>query len=67
MPVMDGYEATRRIRALENKALADIPIIAMTANAFEDDRQNALEAGMNAHLTKPVDIKSLKETLSQFS
>lgn len=63
MPVMDGYEATRRIRALENRQLANIPIFAMTANAFEEDRKNALEAGMNDHLTKPVDVNKLKEAL----
>ena len=67
MPVMDGYEATRRIRALENKELANIPIIAMTANAFEEDRQNALAAGMNAHLIKPIEIDKLKETLAKFA
>ena len=63
MPVMDGYEASRRIRELDNQELANIPIIAMTANAFEEDRQDALAAGMNAHVAKPVDVKILKETL----
>ncbi len=66
MPVMNGYEATGRIRELEDKDLADIPIIAMTANAFDEDRQNALDAGMNAHLTKPIDVKELKQTLAKF-
>ena len=66
MPVMDGYEAARRIRALEDKRLAGIPIIAMTANAFDEDRQNALAAGMNDHLTKPIDVKALRETLARF-
>lgn len=65
MPIMDGYEATRRIRAIENEVLANIPIIAMTANAFEKDRRDALAAGMNEHLTKPVDIKKLKSTLAK--
>ena len=60
-------EATRRIRALENKELANIPIIAMTANAFEEDRQNALAAGMNAHLIKPIDTMKLRETLAEFA
>lgn len=63
MPVMDGYEATKAIRKLENKALADIPIIAMTANAFDEDRQNALAAGMNAHVAKPIDLEQLLATL----
>ena len=66
MPVMDGYEATRRIRALENAWQANLPIIAMTANAFESDRQDALAAGMNEHLTKPIEIEKLKATLAEF-
>ena len=53
MPKMDGYEATRQIRALPDAAKADIPIFALTANAFEDDRQNALKAGMDGHIAKP--------------
>lgn len=63
MPVMDGYEATRAIRALENRELAEIPIIAMTADAFEEDRRKALEAGMNAHISKPIEVKKLFDTL----
>ncbi|MDE6982710.1 MAG: response regulator, partial [Lachnospiraceae bacterium] len=63
MPVMDGYQATKEIRSLENKQLADIPILAMTANAFEEDKQEALRCGMNGHLAKPIDIKGLFETL----
>ena len=63
MPVMDGYEATRAIRALENKKLASIPIIAMTANAFAEDKKAALDAGMNGHVAKPVDIAVLMEAL----
>lgn len=66
MPVMDGYEATKRIRALPNKDLANVPIIAMTANAFEEDRKAALAAGMNAHLAKPVDPDLLCRTMSQY-
>lgn len=66
MPIMDGYEATRRIRALPNKFIADIPIIAMTANAFAEDCQAALDAGMNEHVTKPVDFDKLKVTLAKF-
>ncbi len=63
MPVMNGYEATKEIRKLENKDLASIPIIAMTANAFEEDRQEALKCGMNGHIAKPIDIKKLFDTL----
>jgi signal transduction histidine kinase/ActR/RegA family two-component response regulator len=59
MPVMNGYEATREIRGLEDKAQAQIPIIAMTANAFDEDRRNALNAGMNEFITKPVDVEKL--------
>ncbi|MDO5448112.1 MAG: transporter substrate-binding domain-containing protein [Clostridia bacterium] len=66
MPVMDGYEATRQIRALEDKALASVPIVAMTANAFDEDRQNALDAGMNDHVAKPIDIPKLRQALSSF-
>ena len=65
MPVMDGYAATKAIRALEDKALAGIPILAMTANAFEEDRQAALRCGMNGHIAKPIDISALIETLDQ--
>lgn len=63
MPVMNGYEATREIRCLENQELASIPIIAMTANAFEEDKQEALKCGMNGHIAKPIDIQKLFETL----
>ncbi|MBO5448586.1 MAG: response regulator [Ruminococcus sp.] len=59
MPHMDGYEATRRIRALEDRVKANIPIYAMTANAFEEDRQKALDAGLNGHIAKPIDIANL--------
>ena len=65
MPLMDGYEATRRIRAMSDPAMANIPIIAMTANAFEEDRQLALKAGMNEHVTKPIDVPKLIATLAQ--
>ena len=63
MPIMDGYEATRQIRALNVPDVAGIPIIAMTANAFEEDKKLALEAGMNAHLAKPIEIPKLMEAL----
>lgn len=65
MPIMDGYEATRRIRKLDNKALAQIPILAMTANAFDEDRKAAAECGMNGFLSKPIDIKELVHTLKE--
>ena len=65
MPIMDGYEATRRIRALGTE-ISKIPILAMTANAFEEDRKAALEAGMNEHIAKPIDTSKLKETLAKF-
>lgn len=63
MPVMDGYEATKRIRKLENRELASIPIIAMTANAFTEDREEALKCGMNSHIAKPIDVQLLFKTL----
>ena len=65
MPVIDGYEATRQIRALGTEA-SRIPIIAMTANAFGEDRKKAIAAGMNAHVAKPIDILRLTETLAKF-
>lgn len=63
MPVMNGYDATRAIRALDDERLARIPILAMTADAFEEDRQKALRCGMNGHLTKPIEIEKLFEAL----
>ncbi len=63
MPVMNGYEATKEIRSLKNRRLASIPIIAMTANAFEEDRQEAMHYGMNGHIAKPIDVQNLFETL----
>lgn len=65
MPTMDGYEATRQIRAM-NTELSNIPIIAMTANAFKEDRDAAMAAGMNAHIAKPIDIELLKNTLKKY-
>ena len=65
MPIMDGYEATRQIRKLPDADVASIPIIAMTANAFEEDKKLAFEAGMNAHVAKPINIPVLMETLEQ--
>ena len=66
MPVMDGYEATRRIRKLPGSFAAKIPIIAMTANAFAEDRRLAFEAGMDEHLTKPIDVIKLKDMIHKF-
>ena len=63
MPIMDGYTATRQIRALDDPALAKIPILAMTANAFDEDRRNALESGMNGFLSKPIVIGDLVQEL----
>lgn len=63
MPKMDGYTATREIRTLSNNKKANIPIIAMTANAFEEDKQKAFEAGMNAHISKPINIEMILHTL----
>ena len=65
MPIMDGYEATKIIRSFNNKN-AQIPIIAMTANALEEDRKHALQLGMNEHLAKPVDIEKLKDVLTKY-
>ena len=64
MPVMDGYAATRAIRALENPALAGIPIVAMTANAFAEDVRAAESAGMDGHIAKPVDVAVMKKTIT---
>lgn len=61
MPKMDGYMTTREIRTLKNNKKANIPIVAMTANAFEEDKEKSFKAGMNAHITKPIDIKILSQ------
>ncbi len=66
MPIMDGYEATREIRKLPDPERANIPIIAMTANAFEEDRKLAMESGMNEHMAKPIDISVLMELLQKY-
>ena len=65
MPKMDGYTATREIRTLRNNKKANIPIIAMTANAFEEDKKKAFEAGMNAHIAKPINIDTIMDALDQ--
>ncbi len=66
MPVMDGYEATRQIRSLKRSDISSMPIIAMTANAFSEDVTNALKAGMNYHLAKPIDISALMSVLGKY-
>lgn len=65
MPVMDGYQATEAIRALEDKKLSKILIIAMTANAFEEDKKRAMECGMDAHIAKPINVETLLNTLEE--
>lgn len=65
MPVMDGFTATKIIRGLDDKRLAGIPIIAMTANAFKEDEEAAIAAGMTAHVAKPIDVAKLIQTMSQ--
>ena len=65
MPIMDGYEATRQIRNLSNRILANVPIVAMTANAFAEERRKALACGMNGHIAKPIDVNVLFETIKQ--
>ena len=65
MPIMNGYEAAKKIRKLGNRRLSSIPIIAMTANAFAEDEKEALDAGMNVHLAKPIDIDLLKKVIKQ--
>ena len=65
MPKMDGYTATREIRTLNDPKCANIPIIAMTANAFEEDRKKAIKAGMNGHIAKPISVDVILENLDQ--
>ena len=65
MPVMNGYEATRRIRAIENPKLASVPILAMTANVFNEDRKVAAECGMDGFLSKPIDIAEVVRELQK--
>ena len=64
MPKMNGFMATREIRTLSDNRKANIPIIAMTANAFDEDKKSAFEAGMNGFVAKPIDIKNLLNTLA---
>ena len=67
MPKMDGYKATQEIRNLPDKDKACIPIIAMTANAFEEDKRDAIEAGMNGHVAKPIQVDKLLSTLVEIT
>lgn len=63
MPKMDGYMITREIRTLKNNKKANIPIVAMTVNAFEEDRKKAFDAGMDGHIAKPIDIEKLRAAI----
>ena len=63
MPKMDGYMITREIRTLKNNKKANIPIVAMTANAFEEDRKKAFDAGMDGHIVKPIDVEKLRAAI----
>ncbi len=65
MPIMDGYHATMAIRQIENPALANIPIIALSANTLDEDRRRSMESGMNAHLAKPVNMPQLMELIGK--
>lgn len=66
MPVMDGMEATRQIRALQRKDAASVPIIAMTADAFDKEKKEILDSGMNCHMAKPIDPPVLYRTISKY-
>ena len=65
MPNMNGFEATKAIRQLENPILANIPIIAMTANAFEEDKKAAMDVGMNGHIGKPIHMDKVKREIQR--
>ena len=67
MPVMDGYQAAQAIRRLPDPDLASIPIVALSANAFEEDRKASMASGMNAHLAKPMDIGQILNTIGKFT
>ena len=66
MPVMNGYDAAKAIRALKRRDATEIPIIAMTANAFAEDVRDALDAGMNVHIAKPIDMELLRKAMNQW-
>ena len=65
MPVMNGYEATKAIRACAHPQAQTVPVVAMTANTFSEDVKEALDAGMNAHVGKPIDMEQLKQAVAQ--
>ena len=65
MPVMNGYEATKKIRTLNRQDAKRIPILALTANAFDEDKQEALDAGMNGHIAKPIEMKMLMKEVKK--
>ena len=65
MPQMNGYDAAKAIRSLDDRTLADIPIIALSANAYAEDQKRSLDAGMNAHAAKPIDIDKLIDVISE--
>ena len=67
MPVMDGYEAARKIRSLDCERARTVPIIAMTANAFTEDQEKSLASGMNAHLSKPVDMDKMIQVIQKYA
>ncbi len=66
MPIMDGLEATRIIRSSDHPRAATVPIIAMTANAFDEDMKKSVESGMNGHLSKPIEVDKFFQTISRF-
>ncbi len=66
MPVLDGYNATSKIRRMDDKSKASIPIVAMTANAFAEDREKALSVGMNDHIAKPIDMNKVIPTIRKY-
>ena len=66
MPEMDGYEATRRIRAIGTEKSREVPIIAMTANVFKEDIEKCISSGMNAHIGKPIDLNEMMEVLRTY-
>ncbi|MEG0757982.1 MAG: response regulator [Raoultibacter sp.] len=66
MPIMDGYQATRLIRAMDRSDAGEVPIFAMTANAFAEDERRSLACGMNSHISKPLDIQSVYDKMNEF-